>query len=604
MNAILTIRERLTEKIWAQSASSDIQAAEMLYNSMLPGDAENTWCWEDVDYADQSRAAWKAMAHVSRIQKILGTYGRTRLQEDAAYRERILGALEYWLNHDYTSLNWWFNQIGLPITLGNTVLMLRPVLSEDQLARSAARVARGSMAEVPEIPERWTGANLIWGACNTVRHALLIEDGALLRQASDRAAEEITVGKKEGIQADGSFFQHGPRLYSGGYGRSYAADIAWLSHLFHGTEYQFSPEKLDIFVKHILDGLQYMTHRDSLDYNVIGRESCRRGAIKAGSLKNTVALMLQNSDMPRREELEAYYGRMNGGDAKNMTKYFPCAALLCHHTGGIYVGAKFHTDALWDAEICNNENELGYNMSYGTHTCIMHTGEEYSTINPVWDFARIPGTTARTESDEEILTHRGWTALPLPNSHSGGAQKDDCAVIYELAQHDGVEAMVTDFAFPGGFVSLGAGIRTVSEPHEALVTTVDQCTVQGEIRADGTSVIHGGVRYTALNGTKMEHTVKKQQGSWSRNSFSNPYALVEQDVLTLTVRHKACEEDAYAYMISPSSADIPDVRVLRNDTKIQAIRLPDGRILAVFHESGTLQADGRAITADAGAYFG
>ena len=97
------------------------------------------------------------------------------------------------------------------------------------------------MATRPEISEKWTGANLIWGASNTIKHAILIEDGALLCQAVERAAKELEIARdgQEGIPPDGSFYQHGPRLYSGGYGRSFADEISQMTYCLQQTPYQF-----------------------------------------------------------------------------------------------------------------------------------------------------------------------------------------------------------------------------------------------------------------------------------------------------------------------------------------------------------------------------
>lgn len=600
MNMFETIRSRYAQLLWDGNFYHDVRNDQPLDEALVPGDYPGTWFWPDIDYTNQDRANWRATAHYRRIQAALHAGGPERLQNDPAFTTKIIGALEYWICHGFTNPNWWHNDIGTPRNIADILLMLYPVLPKEVLTCGAALVGNGSMANRPEISADWTGANLIWGASNTIKHAILIEDETLLRQAVERAARELQIAKngEEGIQPDGSFFQHGPRLYSGGYGRSFADEISQMTFCLQQTPFQFPKDCLDNFLVHILDGLQYMTRGDSLDYVCIGREFVRVNAVKAGRLKVALELMTRTADMPRQPELAAYLDAMNGGKTLTGTKYFPHAAFLCHHMDGVYVGAKFATDKLWDAEICNGEGELCYNMSYGTHTCIMHDGSEYLNIAPLWDYARIPGTTARIESDEQLLTHRDWHCCPLPNSHCGGKQQGDRAVIYELAQHDGVEAYVSDFAFEGGFVSLGTGIRAV--PDEQLITTVDQCHLQGEVLEEGNSVIHHQIRYTGLDGTVIHQEEKEIAGSWQRNNFSSSEMSVTGKTLTLYIPQ---EKDHYAYMISSADHPVPEVEVLRNDTSVQAIRLADGSVMAVFHESGDLEVEGRCIQGVPGIYI-
>ena len=586
MNAAEQIRARLTEDLWSKTAA-DAQNACAYFDSLTEAE-DGTLYWTDIAYDDRNRANWKAVDHITRLRTILLAGGQERLLTDAAYVRRLTDALDYWTKRSFVNPNWWFNDIGIPRELGDVALMMRPVLDADALERAAEWVAHGSIVRKPHFSEKWTGANLIWGVINTVKHALLTDTEEDLRTAVERGAREICIGEAEGIQKDGSFFQHGPRLYSGGYGRSFAADIATLSYYLQGTEYQFSREKLDIYLTHILDGLAHMSHRGSLDYACVGRELTRPGALGMNSLIQTLRLILANEDMPRRTEVQAYLDASLEGKRADSVKYFPVSAFLTWHCGGIYVGAKFLTDKLWGAEICNNEGELCFNMSYGTHTCVMHTGKEYINVMPVWDYARIPGTTSRTETDEELLAHPKWVQNPLPNPHSGGGQCGDRAAIYELAQHDGVEAMVCDFAFKDGYVRLGAGIRVCDGRKEALVTTAEQCEVQGEIAADKKEIRHGGVRYTALADTEFTIHCARRTGSWSRNSFTRPYKEEKAEILSVTIVHREGEPGSYAYMITPVGRPTPKVEIIENTPLRQAIRLEDGSVMAVCHETGTI----------------
>jgi len=422
-----------------------------------------------------------------------------------------------------------------------------------------------------------------------------------MRMAVERIAKEIKVGMSEAIQEDYSFFQHGPRLYSGGYGRSFTYNVSKMLFLLSGTKYQFPAEKTELFLSFILEGLRPMIQYSALDWACVGREIARIDAIDVGYIRTALEILSQTPQLPRKREINGFLDCVNGAPQPNITKYFDKAAMLTHHFNGIYVGAKFLNDKIFGAEICNGEAELCYNMSYGTHTCIMRNGKEYFNINSVWDYSRVPGTTSFIETDEQLLAHKDWAKLPLPNGHSGGKQNDHRAVIYELAEHDGIKMLVSNFAFEDGFVCLGAEVDIRDRRGRKLVSTVDQCFVQSEVTVENGSIIHNAIRYTALQDTHIEPTVENKCGSWRRNNIALSEETVSADVLTLNIDHSSTQECKYAYMISSSDTPMPKIEILQNDRNIQAIRLPDGNIMAVFHRPATLSVDGREIIEDTGA---
>lgn len=604
MSAIEIIRERTRKDLFRKKVT--LQEAEKFYATLVPSEIPGTYYWEDINYSDRDRAIWRTAQHFDRIIAILNGFGEEKLS-DKEYVEKLSGAILYWLEHDFINPNWWCNEVAAPRAFANICIMMYPVLNSEIVARVVNQIMpRGSMAFRSDISEKWGGANLIWGAKNTIRHAILIEDESVLKLAVERSDKEIYIGGEEGIQEDGSFYQHGPRLYSGGYGLAYINEIAMLSNLLVGTEYQFKREKLEMLVAPMLDGLKHMMHGAALDWACIGRNIARKGCVANTLLKSVLEEIYKNPDMPRRDEVKAMIDYTEPSAKRpDETKYFPKVAMLCHHFDGIYVGAKFIDNKTLDAEYCNHEGEICYNMSYGTHTTIMRDGYEYIDINAVWDYSRVPGTTSRTENDEELLTHleNDWRNKPLPNDHSGGVQRGNRAIIYELAEHDGIVAYVTDFAFEGGFISLGAGIEDRTDKKEALVTTVDQSCLRGDVISDGDSYIHNGIRYTALGGTVIEKESTAQVGSWYRNNRSVSDDSVTADVLTLTIKHKAAEVSDYAYMISSAEKATPRVRVLRNDSDIQAIQLSDGGVMAVFHKPCELSIDGRVIKGNVGTYI-
>ena len=256
MDEIRSVIERFRAMLWTapQKRVDTLEAEELLSRAAVCG--EGALCWSDINYNDTVRSTWAATAHYSRMITILRALGEERLLSDGEYAARMAALLRGWVMLDPKNPNWWHNEIGTPMNIANIILMMHPVLSCEDISSALPITERGCGRHNEAIFTRWTGANLIWGAMNTLRHALLTGDRELLYLASRYVCGEISIGANEGIQEDGSFFQHGRRLYSGGYGRSFAEEIAAAAYVLSGTGCAIPCEKLEILLTHILDGLR------------------------------------------------------------------------------------------------------------------------------------------------------------------------------------------------------------------------------------------------------------------------------------------------------------------------------------------------------------
>ena len=167
-------------------------------------------------------------------------------------------------------------------------------------------------------------------------------------------------------------------------------------------------------------------------------------------------------------------------------------------------------------------------------------------------------------------------------------QGDNCGIIFEKAEHDGITVYASAYAVPGGMVFLGAGIST--EKIRPLYTTVEQSNWQGDVVYEGDSVIHHGIRYTPLCGTKFHVETKEVEGSWQRNSLPESPEIVNGKLFTVTVEHLASnvgcnKKSSYAYVISSATSEIPKIEVLQNDERVQSIRISDGAVMNVYFDS-------------------
>ena len=117
----------------------------------------------------------------------------------------------------------------------------------------------------------------------------------MVATAYRRIADEIRVGLGEGIQPDFSFHQHGPCLYSHGYGAAFIVDGSRIAAQLEGTGLAFPPEKIELLTRLILDGTQWMTRGDATDFGAEGREITRQGQ-SASHLASAAQTMLRLPD--------------------------------------------------------------------------------------------------------------------------------------------------------------------------------------------------------------------------------------------------------------------------------------------------------------------
>src|SRR5207253_534810 len=73
---------------------------------------------------------------------------------------------------------------------------------------------------------------------------LLRDDAAMLGAVREAMVSVCAPTPGDGIQTDRSFHQHGPQLYTGGYGGSFANDVAKYALLTRGSEFALPPGAL------------------------------------------------------------------------------------------------------------------------------------------------------------------------------------------------------------------------------------------------------------------------------------------------------------------------------------------------------------------------
>jgi chondroitin AC lyase len=579
--------------------------------------------WSDVDYDDRSKTHWNPRTHLRRLvnfARVFRTPGGPH-EGSSEVRDAFLAGLNYWVERDPQSDNWFRQSIGTPASLGDAVLLMGDEIPPALFEATGQLVRRSGFTR--------TGANLIWESTNLLTWACVTRDHDLLNEVIDHIGGEIRITTEEGIQPDDSFHQHGPQNYILGYGRSYARNVTSIAVLLTGTSFAFPEEKIRILSRLILDGQQWFIYGRQVDYHAMGREAFRGGPGRhnwnAGIL-NTATDNMATADPARSGEHKALANRIKGEVAPGASgplgnKHFWRSDTMVHRAGNWYTSVRFHSTRTYAVEVrVNRENLQGYHLSDGV-TFLMQRGDEYHDLQPVWDYRKLPGLTF-LDLDTPIPYGR---ELPGHGNADfvGGASDGISGVAVMDFTKEGVSAKKAYFFTDQGVVCLGAGIT--SDQPERVLTTLNQCRLASGIvvaregkssdltnseidESDLQAILHDGVAYIGLEGTSLVLHTGVQSGSWSLVEERSSDGQLTEEVFTSYIDHGSKPSAAsYAYQIVPGASDVDllnndnSVRVLANTSELQAVHTASESLTqAIFHAPAVLDLpEGSHIRTDA-----
>jgi len=542
--------------------------------------------WPDIDYGSKARSSWAPMQHVSRMATIAAE------AVHSPDRAKLLPALHrgfaYWITTDPKCVNWWYNQIGVPKQLGICGVLLGNELTAEERAYLANVIA-------PRTKIGMTGQNKLWLAGNTLSLGLVFKDESMVRTAANTIWNEIRTTTEEGIQPDFSFHQHGPQQQFGNYGLAFAVEVSHWATILSDTPWKLSDDKLGIYRQYLLDGQGWISWRGLMDIGSCGRQFMPGSA---ASKTRNAGLAMNGAATFDREAAAAYQAflKRNQPNAPNdLTgdRFFWRSDYFVHRTSDTFTTLKMSSNRVIGAEIVNDENLSGYHLGDGM-LCHYRSGREYEDIFPVWDWRKVPGTTAAQGE--------------LPRSPKSGVKRDFVGAVTDGTasvavldyQRDGVSAHKAWFFNGSTVIALGSDIR--SSGKDPIVTTLEQCLGQGAIRSSKGNVTvglqpatewieHGGFRYTFLEPAPFTIAAGPVTGNWSRiyRNPSTPNADVTRPVFTLSLDHGRQPSSAhYAYAVT-TSGTTPLARLLVNSPNLQAVQLSPTLIGVAFWSAGTFR---------------
>ncbi|MDQ2864143.1 MAG: polysaccharide lyase beta-sandwich domain-containing protein [Bacteroidota bacterium] len=565
---------------------------------------KNDGSWSDINYQDDKRSGWDPRNHVERILALTTLYSnpQSKYFKDKKIKVVLHKALNFWFDANLVCPNWWYNEIGIPKTLGPAFIFLESELSADELAGAIKVLNHSSFKQ--------TGQNKVWQAGNVLLKAILIKDKNLAQRARDTIFSELRITEDEGIQADYSFHQHGPQQQFGNYGLAFVSSLSFWSRIFSGTALHVDNDRLSILRKLMINGFNWVSWKGYFDVNSLGRQFFKDiQKTKSLSLAYSMIDMTYVDPKFKDDYMAFIYRNYTDKKANRLTgtKHFWRSDMTVHMSPLWYSSVKMSSDRVKAAEALNSENLKGYYMGDGT-AFVYVDGDEYADISPYWNWKKLPGVTNwQTDAPLPVLTFEGYHNK---GDFTGGISDGTNGITSFQLNRDSLYANKSWFYLGDEMICLGSNIH--GDKNEPVTTTINQARLKGSVYffddnkinelKEGSTVssktmqwvYHDKIGYYYLNPAQTTASAKVQSGNWA--DIAAVYKGtddISKPVFTLEIDHDIRKGNSYAYIILPAVSlnDLksfkPGFDLIKNDDDAQVISKKDGSItlLAIYKPS-------------------
>ena len=588
--------------------------------------------FSDIDYNHTANSNWKPAFHYDRVYEMACAYstkGHTYYGNEELYNG-IVNGLNYWYTRNPKTGSWWYYEISIPQKITLTLIHMRysakqvPAELEDKLLQRITSKTHGMNPGKVDGPR--TGANLTDICLHYIYRSCLEKNETDLTKALEYAFKPLRyVSNGEGIQIDNSYFQHENQLYIGSYGDELLKGITLIGEYAAGTEFALNGEKLEILSKFFRETYMGVMRGSYMSFDVLGRAVSRENGIRkyGGS---SFAKRMMKLDPAHKVEYEAIVKRQDSGDPtydiKPRHTHYYVGDYTMHIRPKYLFDVRMVSSRTIRCEALNGENVLGYHISDGG-TNITVSGGEYFNIFPLWNWTRVPGTTAPQAPQPPYLNPTRKRGIP---TFAGGVSDDLYGATgysyfdegYYGANNSGAKintgANKSWFFFDDEVVCLG---NVKSSSSHKVRTTINQCwggykTVsvkQGEtvsvLGASETSyenptwIHHYNIGYVFPQGGNIWAERVTKRGNWNTiNTGINKGASGQ--VFTLGIDHNSVANfTPYAYIVVPginSTAEMNTymennaIKVVSNTPQIQSVYHNNLKIWqTIFFEEGSLK---------------
>lgn len=556
--------------------------------------------WSDIDYADQKRSGWEPKLHTDRLLWMAKFFlsSETHYKGNKTLEASIHKALNFWYDKGLVCSNWWYNEIGVPKTMGEFFILFESYLTPKEKEKALRLMDRSQIG--------MTGQNRVWLAGNVLVKALLLQDYTLLKECRNTIMAEIVNDKKEGIKADWSFHQHGPMQQLGNYGMSYIMSMAFYANLFRGTSLAFTKDKLEILSNFIGHGYRWTIWRGIMDINTLTRQFFKNAPIDksmglgfaaaelSGCGDNRCKLMVDSlfeDNYPPQTSETSFVGY----------NHFWCSDYTIYRRPHWMASLRMSSERVLGTELVNEDNLKGYYWGDGAFF-VYQRGDEYLNIMPFLNWRKIPGITS-WDTEEEIPPMSD--EANNQGRFTGGVSAGKTGLSVMTLDRDGLFARKVWIMERDFILCLGSDI--LSNLSKKVMTSIDQrfkrgellyldgkqwTAVQGKVNKRGGRYYHDHTGYIIWDAGATSTVVEKRKGEWCEfMGLYKPLAL-EAEIMALQLDHGRTSQPAsYAYAILPytSSKEVAQfddrkINIIENSGKLQMVKIGSENIYIAAYE--------------------
>lgn len=539
--------------------------------------------WKDINYKDTKRSGWEPRLHPERILEMVKTFMNPDVEyyKSPVLEKCIHSAMNYWFRAGLRCSNWYYNEIGVPRTLGTAFILFDDYLTADERI-DAIKIMENSKFGM-------TGQNKVWLAGNVLMKAVLQNDLDLVRQARDTIVSEITKSGAEGIKDDWSFHQHGPQQQFGNYGLAYIYTMSLFSEIFSDTSIAFSNEQIQILSNLLTEGYQWIIWNGNMDISALGRQ-----LFSSAPLHKALSVAFAANSLSEDVSSKLIHNCFSDDNSFVGLKHFWQSDYTVFRRKDWMATLKMSSQRVIGVESMNGDNMRGYYMADGA-LYVYKDASEYYDIFPVWDWRRLPGVTAYLNSNAPMPQPDKKDLYTNRTNFAGGLSDGQNGISAMLLRKDRLKADKFWFFTDSAIVCLGAGIE--SDSTLEVTTSVEQCWEKGKVdiysgtepiplkksseySINNLKILHNSVGYVFLHPEgKCIIDTYGIKGSWHEIMQMYPEDIVSGNVFSIYLNHGNNPKNAsYSYIIIPGAdSDLlknfncNTFHILRNDRDIQSV---------------------------------
>ncbi len=440
---------------------------------------------------------------------------------------KVYSPIYQWSQKEGTT-NWWYRDIGIPLYLVPTLIIMEDYLGSGKAVRYI------SPFDLLNESVHMTGANRFWIGRSIIGSALLQEDSDRIIAAKEALLDVFVYvdqsdrtglsgdAKTDGYYSDGSFIQHGKVPYTGGYGVSLIGMIADIKLVLNGTVFDFDDEEIAMHYDVIFDTYLPVCYEGNLFAAVCGRNITRSGysestsgltisMIKIASyapaeyksrieafircnMDNVASSYATNSDLPLSlvdYTLEIQNSTSIAPVGFEGVKVFGMMDRIVQHGSNYGVCVALNSTRTYRYESSQDDNNYGWYQSDGAIYIYtdgyIYNNTYFNQSNPY----KVPGTTV---TEKEIAPTPAEMRTKGDSAFAGGVESADgkyAVTVYDLGSsasdyskyntnppayyNPNINAYKSYFLFDDEIVAVGSNISKGSDTYGDLnlYTTIE-----------------------------------------------------------------------------------------------------------------------------------